>query len=90
MTHSTVLLLAATLALAGCTTTATAPAAKDEGPARHKSEPGRKSVGSNIRKRAEQPTVAATGRIDGESYSQQMRADQVNPTGEQIINSRNQ
>lgn len=46
-------------------------------------------TGSHMRRRKSKPTATPTTVMSGEDFSRQAKTDQIYPTGEQIINSRN-
>lgn len=46
-------------------------------------------TGSHMRRRKSRPTTTPTTVMSGEDFSRQAKTDQIYPTGEQIINSRN-
>ena len=74
--------------LAGCATSSNDSAGSSE-PKVTVAEETYVPTGSHMRRRKSRPTTTPTTVMSGEDFSRQAKTDQIYPTGEQIINSRN-
>ncbi len=82
------LLLCAAGLLLGCATSSNDTAGTAE-PKATVAEETYVPTGSHMRRRKSKPTTTPTTVMSGEEFSRQAKTDQIYPTGEQIINSRN-